>query len=312
MIPPLSTRLAARWAQDDVLMTASFTPGRFPVRLARILVVCAPLGAWGACEPMGSSGTFRSERPELATFAQTPRSRTASLAGDPMHTNPALADPRNDPVTLAWAILQLEPGRWRTGYAKLVEAAARAPRIAWQGGGRPRAGDRAADEGVLGSEREEGVEALVADLLGATLVDAQDELWTAWRALERAGYPEPARKLLTEPPPWPPASVEKYLRREGESSMSLVETLAAELAPTPSVRGWLVRSWLSPPRMVDESLLTELAQAADGRLRAEPRLRAWLRAEWTASARQRYRRVTRLVALSQPNSLAAERSRLKP
>jgi hypothetical protein len=293
-------------------MIASLTLGRFPVRLARALVVCAALGAWAGCEPKGSRGPFRSKQAEVETRAQIPDSPAHALAREPLDFSPALADPRNDRVTLAWAISQLEPGHWRQGYAKLVEAAARAPRIAWQGGGRPRAGDRAADEGVLGSEREEGVEALVADLLGATLVDAQDELWTAWRALERAGYPEPARKLLTEPPPWPPASVEKYLRREGESSMSLVETLAAELAPTPSVRGWLVRSWLSPPRMVDESLLTELAQAADGRLRAEPRLRAWLRAEWTASARQRYRRVTRLVALSQPNSLAAERSRLKP
>ena len=33
------------------------------------------------------------------------------------------------------------------------------------------------------------VESLVADLLGATLVDAQDELWAAWSALERAGSP---------------------------------------------------------------------------------------------------------------------------
>ena len=32
-------------------------------------------------------------------------------------------------------------------------------------------------------------ESLVADLLGATLVDAQDELWAAWDALERAGHP---------------------------------------------------------------------------------------------------------------------------
>ena len=58
---------------------------------------------------------------------------------------------------------------------------------------------------------------MVADLLGATLVDAQDELWAAWASLERAGYPEPALEWLTEPPPWPPASVAKYLRRDGET-----------------------------------------------------------------------------------------------
>ena len=74
---------------------------------------------------------------------------------------------------------------------------------------------------------------LVADLLGATLVDAQDELWAAWNALERAGSPEPAHKRLTEPPAWPPASVEKYLKREGENAMSLIETLAGELSPRP-------------------------------------------------------------------------------
>ena len=28
--------------------------------------------------------------------------------------------------------------------------------------------------------------------------------------------------------------------------MSLIETLAAELSPAPAVRGWLIRSWLSP------------------------------------------------------------------
>ena len=46
---------------------------------------------------------------------------------------------------------------------------------------------------------------VVADLLGATLVDAQDD--GAWDAVERAGSPELARKRLTEPPTWPPASV---------------------------------------------------------------------------------------------------------
>jgi hypothetical protein len=283
-------------------MISSPTPGRIALRLARVLIVCAPMGAWVGCEPTGASGTLRSERPDLRSLAQTPDSRAEALAGDPLGEFPALADPRNDPVTLAWAILRLEPGRWREGYARLVEVAARAPRIAWQGGGRWGAGDRAGGTGVKRGEREAGIDALVADLLGATLVDAQDELWMAWRSLERAGYPEPARKWLTEPPPWPPASIEKYLRRDGESSMALIETLAAELAPTPSVRAWLVRSWLAPPRPVDESLLTELSRAADGRLRAEPRLRAWLRAEWTASARQRYRRVAKLAGTIQPRS----------
>ena len=38
---------------------------------------------------------------------------------------------------------------------------------------------------------------------------------------------EQAIEWLTEPPPWPPASVAKYLGREGERAMALIETLAA-------------------------------------------------------------------------------------
>jgi len=276
------------------------------------MIICAALGAWAGCEPKRSNEKFGSEQHKLGAVAQTPYSRAAVPSGGAVGVFPALADPRHDPVTLAWAISQLEPGRWREGYGELVEVAARAPRIAWQRGAQGEADERLAAEGTTRGDRTDGVDGLVADLLGATLVDTQDELWTAWRALERAGFPESARKWLTEPPPWPPASIEKYLRRDGENSMALIQTLAAELAPSPSVRAWLVRSWLSPPRMVDESLLTDLTRAAEGRLRAEPRLRAWLRAEWTASARQRYRRVTRLAAMAEPHSPPAERSRQKP
>ena len=82
--------------------------------------------------------------------------------------------------------------------------------------------------------------------------------------------------------------------------MTLIETLAREIAPEPAVRAWLVRSWLAPHRLIDDRFLTELTQAAEGRLCHEPRFRAWLRAEWTASARQRYRRVLSEVAGSSP------------
>ena len=134
---------------------------------------------------------------------------------------------------------------------------------------------------------------LVADLLGSTLVDAQDELWSAARAIDGLAEKEQARAWLLEPPPWPPASVAKYLSREGERAMALIETLSAEVAPEPPARAWLLRSWLAPARPVDLSLLSELTHAADGRLCREPRFRAWLREEWTAWARQRYRRVAR-------------------
>jgi hypothetical protein len=100
---------------------------------------------------------------------------------------------------------------------------------------------------------------------------------------------------MTEPPAWPPASITKILHREGEQAMSMVETLIGQIATDPEVRAWLLRSWLSPPRPIDAKRLDELALAADGRLMNEPRFRDWLRAEWTASARQRYRRVSRAV-----------------
>jgi hypothetical protein len=134
---------------------------------------------------------------------------------------------------------------------------------------------------------------LLADLLGATLVDAQDELLAAWSALERAGSPPNPFRWMTEPPPWPPASIAKIQSRQGEEAMAMVETLAGQLATDPVVRAWLVRSWLSPPRLIDLRVLEELTRAVDGRLIREPRFREWLRAEWTAWARQRYRRVAR-------------------
>ena len=134
---------------------------------------------------------------------------------------------------------------------------------------------------------------MLADLLGATLVDAQDELWDAREALERAGHPERAERWMTQAPPWPPASVEIILREDASSA--LPETLASQLAPDADVRAWLLQSWLRPTRLIDGAWLEELAGGAGGRLVREPRFRAWLRAEWRAWARQRYRRVARLA-----------------
>jgi hypothetical protein len=136
--------------------------------------------------------------------------------------------------------------------------------------------------------------ALLADLLGSTLVDAHDELRDAWETLDRSRRPARALAWMTEPPPWPPVSVARILDK-GPSAMPLLETLAAQLCPEADARGWLLRSWIAPPRLIDGAVLDELAAAADGRLVRETRFRAWLRAEWTASARQRYRRVARQV-----------------
>jgi len=139
---------------------------------------------------------------------------------------------------------------------------------------------------------------LLADLLGATLVDAREELVLACSVMDRSAGAAPAQALLwlNEPPPWPPASVEKLQARGGDSALAMVQDLAAQIAPDPEPRFWLVQSWLRPARPIDPSVLAELARAASGRLVHEPRFRAWLRGEWTAWARQRYRRVARLAA----------------
>lgn len=143
------------------------------------------------------------------------------------------------------------------------------------------------------------VDPLLADLLGATLVDAQDELRAAWARLRAAGLPDRAVRWMTEPPPWPPASIARMIE-QGEHGGTLLDTLTGELAPEPDVRAYLSRSWLAPPRMVDGALLDELTRAVDGRLMREPRFRAWLCGEWTAWARQRYQRVARLAGAAVP------------
>ena len=235
----------------------------------------------------------------------------------------AWSDPRGDRASLRWAMSELALVGWREGYARLIRTAAVRERF-----GRSSASSavaptvdvvaiarNAADGGLAqaflrflcetqaatagGSldDADMGTSApvclLVADLVGATLVDAQDELWTAWRALERLADRERALAWLVEPPPWPPASVSRYLGRDGERAMALIETLSVEVAPAAPARAWLKRSWLSPARLVDQAFLAELSEAAGGELCREPRFRAWLREEWTAWARQRYRRVAR-------------------
>jgi hypothetical protein len=134
---------------------------------------------------------------------------------------------------------------------------------------------------------------LLADLLGATFVEAQDELLAASAALVgREGTRfERLRTFLVEAPPWPPASVQALQR--DDPTGALVEALAEQVAPGLEARFWLLQSWEAPPRPLDAATLETLATAADGRLLREPRFRAWLCADWAAWARQRYRRVAR-------------------
>jgi hypothetical protein len=160
------------------------------------------------------------------------------------------------------------------------------------------AGTAAADpvsSSAADPDRTLDADALLADLLGASLVEARYELTAAWAVLDSGGRRDRAEMWMTQAPPWPPASVEKILRSE-PGAMAMLETLAAQLSPAADTRAWLLRSWIAPGRTVDGRLLDELAAAVDGRLVREPRFRGWLRGEWTAWARQRYRRVARQAA----------------
>lgn len=228
-------------------------------------------------------------------------------------------DPRHDSRSLVQAEQRLRRGDWAAGYAQLVRAAdtpspparrlgsAFAPGSVFEGVSvvpssmrglqvaqefRNPIDARSVEASPLGTEAD----SLLADLLGSTLIDSRDELRAAWSALESADHPARLEMWMTQPPPWPPASVAKLLAG-GSNGMAMLETLAGQVAPEPATRAWLIRSWLAPGRTVDGRLFNEIADAVDGRLVREPRFRAWLRSEWTAWARQRYRRVARQAAV---------------
>ena len=137
---------------------------------------------------------------------------------------------------------------------------------------------------------------LLADLLGATLVDAQEELLVAASTVARAGTRHrPGAGLADRAAPLAAGIGQKLQSRGGESALAMVQDLAGQIAPDPEPRFWLVQSWLRPARPIDHAMLTELRK---------PPVAAWCaasvsrlaRGEWTAWARQRYRRVARLVA----------------
>ncbi len=137
------------------------------------------------------------------------------------------------------------------------------------------------------------VNVLIDDLVGATLVDANEELRRTWRRLIAVGRPQDWESWMTGPPPWPPASVLRYRRDSvnGEPNRTLETNLLRLIAPDPSLRHDLERSWQREARPIGRAILNELVQMGGGQMMREPRLRNWLRAEWTAWARQRYRRI---------------------
>ena len=129
-----------------------------------------------------------------------------------------------------------------------------------------------------------------AEVLRLARLDARGARREAVTALDATPRPD-LEALLDEPPPWPPASVQ---RMRGEAGgPALIGSLVAQIAADPGDRAWLLAEWAESPRPVDDALFARLADARGGRLHANPRLRAWLRAEWTAWLEQRYRRVAR-------------------
>jgi hypothetical protein len=229
-------------------------------------------------DPRDDSGSFARSRALLRSrgWVKGYETLVREAVGNPLRSDQtAEATPS---VEATEAIAMVRSGRNPAGARMLIEALERKGWVV-------RASETAGSEAVADS--------LIADLLGAALFDASRELHEAGLALERNGHPVQAEGSLGEVPPWPPASVPRL--REGPNGEVLVDTLLEQIAPDPLARAWLRESWLKPRRPIDDVLLSEIAQAADGKLAAEPRFRAWLRGEWTAWTRQLYRRVARLA-----------------
>ncbi len=234
---------------------------------------------------------------------------------------PKASDPRDDPAAIAGAEARLEQSpTWAESYAALVRSDGQgAPSSVpgeWVEGAAVAPGARNPEAAraflsLLGEIEarpplppgEPDSQPLLADLLGATLVDAREELRAASVAVERAGIPPRWDAWMTQAPPWPPASITRMIERgkaRGEDPTPLVEDLARKLVPDSAANARLLESWERPPRPIDAALLTEIAGADGGRLAREPGFRAWLRGEWRAWARQRYRRVAREAGKARP------------
>ena len=250
--------------------------------------------------------------------------RQIQRPGAPELIPPGL-DPRDDPATLAEAQRVLASAGWTKGYEALARRPighpfapaepitlanpARLEAVALVRGGRHP--DQAArflaaltDQGWITPAQPDADEAartdnLLADLLGAALIDARNERRDAQMALEAHGHPTIAEEAVGQLPPWPPASVARL--RDQPARVALADALVEQVAPNPLARFWLAESWHQPDRRVNLDLLHQISGAEGGRLVREPRFRAWLRGEWTAWTQQLYRRVARLAGGYRPS-----------
>ena len=241
----------------------------------------------------------------------------------PAEPTPA-GDPRDDPATFAEAKAVLDAEGWAKGYATLarrpVNLASRANPARRIAKASPEAvalvkTGRHADQArrflsaltsqgwITSAPVEAEVDArsddLLADLLGAVLVDARNERRDAQVALAERDQPPFVDRAMGESPPWPPASVAKLWA--SPTGGPLLDSLAQQIAADPETLEWLKASWQGPKRSIDFAFLREISQASGGRLVREPRFRAWLRGEWTAWTQQLYRRVARLAGGYRPS-----------
>jgi hypothetical protein len=240
----------------------------------------------------------------------------ADVEGTPPADPPtSIADPRIVPGSRMVVSRIFHEGDWAVGYARLLrmgrgssDFASGIPVEQWGaipfGSGHPEAARLlviiASGAGLDGpsaspeSPIEPGLIVVQAELIGATVIDSAKELRDAWQAIEQSTDADSMRSELVEPPPWPPASIQDL--RADPSRRSLLGTLAEALVKDRSAREWLISSWESPARPIDRATLIELATVAEGRLIEEPQFLPWLRAEWTAWARQRFDRIGRTGA----------------
>lgn len=225
-------------------------------------------------------------------------------------------DPRVDAKLATWATRQLgTPGSWpgrfpqllrrvatgvdSPGAARLEDAGTEpadwvevASATAWSA--RPEQARRfvdaiALDRAATSDPGEGDAIILAADLLGALLTDAGEELRERWRKLSREVGEEEAARRLAGLPTWPPESVKALALAHPDDAESWLGTLAESLTSDAGTATWLVAQWMGPSRIADAEVLSEIAGARDGRLMREPRFRSWLRGEWAAWAQMRYR-----------------------
>jgi hypothetical protein len=145
---------------------------------------------------------------------------------------------------------------------------------------------------VMPRRLSDPVVARLATLIRVACVESHAELRSALEAIERAESTRPraaarASRWLGEPQPWPPASVGVLRGKRGGDR--LVSDLAGHLTTNDPDRRALEASWAREPSPLDGVALASIPRPAS------PFFDAWLRAEWGAWCRQRYRRAARLA-----------------